>query len=73
MNWRAVSGIKGDRIFYRKAVIACGGTVWHHIAFEYPASHKRQIDPFVLRASQSIDHAENDSCGDPRRVEEGSR
>jgi hypothetical protein len=35
-DWLAVSGFKGDRIFYRKAVIACGGTVWHHIEFEYP-------------------------------------
>src|SRR5947208_13453600 len=24
-DWIAVSGLKGDRIFYRKAVIACGG------------------------------------------------
>ena len=72
-DWLAVSGFKGDRIFYRKAVIACGGTVWHHIEFEYPASRKRQMDPFILRASQSIDHAENDSCGDLRRAEEGSR
>jgi hypothetical protein len=34
-DWLAVSGIKGNKIFYRKAVIACGGKVWHHIAFEY--------------------------------------
>jgi hypothetical protein len=36
-DWLAVSGLKGNRIFYRKAVIACGGKIWHHIAFEYPA------------------------------------
>ena len=65
-DWLAVSGFKGDRIFYRKAVIACGGTVWHHIAFEYPAARKRQMDPFVVRASQSIDRAEYDSCEEPR-------
>ena len=35
-DWIAVSGSKGDRIFYRKAIIACGGKAWHHIAFEYP-------------------------------------
>src|SRR5262249_9537692 len=26
-DWIAVSGMKGNRIFYRKAVIACGGKV----------------------------------------------
>jgi hypothetical protein len=65
-DWLAVSGIKGNKIFYRKAVIACGGKVWHHIAFEYPAMRKRQMDTFVNRASRSIDHAEYDSCGEPR-------
>ena len=64
-DWLAVSGLKGGRIFYRKAVIACGGNMWHHIAFEYPAARKRQMDPFVIRASQSIDHAEYDSCEKP--------
>jgi hypothetical protein len=28
-SWIEVSGFKGDRIFYRKAVLACGGTSWH--------------------------------------------
>jgi hypothetical protein len=35
-DWIAVSGFKAGRIFYRKAVLACGGKVWHHIEFEYP-------------------------------------
>jgi hypothetical protein len=65
-DWIAVSGFKGGRIFYRKAVVACGGKVWHHIEFEYPAALKRRMDPFVNRASYSIDHAENDSCEEPR-------
>jgi serine/threonine-protein kinase len=64
-DWIAVSGLKGGRIFYRKAVLACSGKVWHHIEFEYPAALKRRMDPFVNRASYSIDHAENDSCGEP--------
>jgi len=61
-DWIAVSGVKGDRIFYRKAVIACGGNVWHHIAFEYPADRKRAMDPIVIRAATIIHHAENDGC-----------
>ena len=65
-DWIAVSGFRGGRIFYRKAVVACGGRVWHSIEFEYPAARKRQMDPFVNRASYSIDHAENDSCEEHR-------
>jgi serine/threonine-protein kinase len=61
-DWIAVSGTKGNRIFYRKAVIACGGKVWHHIAFEYPLERKRAMDPFVSRAAAIVDQAENDGC-----------
>lgn len=61
-DWIAVSGFRGSRIFYRKAVVACGGKVWHYIEFEYPAARKRQMDPFVNRASYTIDHAENSDC-----------
>ena len=57
-----VSEMKSERILYRKAVIDCGGKVWHHIAFEYPADRKRAMDAFVIRAATSIDPAENDGC-----------
>jgi len=63
-DWGAISGYKDDKIFYRKAVLACGRRVWHHLAFEYPASRKREMDAFVIRASRSIDRAENESCVD---------
>ena len=65
-DWIAVSGFRGGKIFYRKAVVACGGKVWHHIEFEYPAALKRSMDAFVTRASYSIDHAENQDCEEPR-------
>jgi serine/threonine-protein kinase len=68
-DWLAVSGFKGDRIFYRKAVLACGGTMWHHIAFEYPSTRKQEMNAFVVRASQSIDHAEYDSCAETPRAQ----
>jgi hypothetical protein len=61
-DWIVVSGTKGDRFFYRKAVIACGGKVWHHMAFEYPAERKQAMDAFVIRAAAIIDLAENDGC-----------
>jgi serine/threonine-protein kinase len=63
-NWIAVSGSKGDRIFYRKAIIACGGKVWHQIAFEYPIGLQREVEPFVMRAAVIINQAENDGCVD---------
>jgi hypothetical protein len=61
-DWVAVSGLKGDRIFYRKARLACGGQAWHHIAFDYPADRKRSLDPIVKRASDVLDRSENDGC-----------
>lgn len=63
-DWIVVSGTKGDRIFYRKAAIACNGKVWHHIAFEYPSDQRQQMIPFVMRAATILDLAENDGCGE---------
>jgi hypothetical protein len=52
-------------MFYRKAVVACGGTTWHHIAFEYPPAKQRAMDRFVARASAAVDRAENEGCDSP--------
>jgi hypothetical protein len=43
------AGYRGDRIFYRRAMLACRGTKWRHIEFEYPAAQKRYFDNFVTR------------------------
>lgn len=61
-DWIVVSGTKDDRIFYRKAAIACNGKVWHHIAFEYPSGQRQRMIPFVMRAAAILDLAENDGC-----------
>ena len=61
----AVAGTKGDRMFYRKAVIACGGRTWHHIAFEYPIDMTRYVDPMLQRAATAVDMSENDGCDAP--------
>ena len=61
-NWISVSGVKGNRIFYRKAIIACAGKTWHHIAFEYPADQKQRMEPFVIRAAEFAHHSENEGC-----------
>ena len=59
-TWIAVSGFKQSRIFYRKAFLACAGTTWKYIAFEYPTELKREMDQFVTLASQALD---NDQTG----------
>ena len=59
-----VSGLKGDRIFYRKVMLACGGTIWRHVAMEYPAAEKPRFDRFVEGMSRGFDRIADDSCGD---------
>ena len=61
-DWLAVSGLKGDRVYYRKAALACGGTTWRHIAFEYPADQKPMLDRVVERAAQAFDRLAEESC-----------
>jgi hypothetical protein len=61
-NWIAVSGFKGDRIFYRKAVLACGERQWRHIVFEYPAEARRVLNQFVSAMSLGLDRSVNQNC-----------
>lgn len=57
-SWIVVSGFKGSRIFYRKAILACAGKAWHHIAFEYPTELKDRMDQFVLAAAKALDETQ---------------
>jgi hypothetical protein len=57
------SGLKGDAIFYRKVMLACDGTVWRHVAVEYPASAKRDFDGLIERISRAFERIADDSCG----------
>jgi hypothetical protein len=61
-DWLAVSGLKGDRVYYRKAALSCGGTTWRHIAFEYPADQKPMLDRVVERAAYAFDRLAEESC-----------
>jgi hypothetical protein len=61
-GWIVVSGYHGDRIFYRKAMLACGDRQWHHLEFEYPAAQKRGFDDFVTRASYALKAYEQAGC-----------
>ena len=66
-TWIVVSGYKGDRIFYRKAMLACGGRSWHHLAFEYPSDQKLAFDQFVTRASYALNEYNHTGCPEPER------
>jgi hypothetical protein len=58
----AVSGFKGgDRIFYRKSNLACGGKRWHHLVVEYDAADKRKMDALVTRLAHGMNRY-NRSC-----------
>jgi hypothetical protein len=53
-DWVVTSGYRGDRIFYRRAMLACNDSKWRHIEFEYPAWEKRRFDSFVTRTSFAL-------------------
>jgi hypothetical protein len=53
-DWVAVSGTKGDRIFYRKSLLSCKGTVWNSVSIDYPAAQKKKFDPIVTRVARSL-------------------
>jgi hypothetical protein len=59
-----VAGVKGDRHFYRKAIIACAGRVWHQIAMEYPVDMSRHIQPLLKSIPGAVDASETLGCGD---------
>ena len=64
-TWIAASGFKDDRLFYRKAALACGGDRWHHIAFDYPINAKRNMRDFVRRAVDELNGGQNAGCDTP--------
>lgn len=53
-NWIVVSGTKGDKIFYRKAMLSCRGTIWNDLSIEYPASEKAKYDQLVAHVASSL-------------------
>jgi hypothetical protein len=59
-NWIAVAGFKGSRFFFRKAAVACAGTTWKHIAYEYPAELRIEMERFLISATRAFD---NDQSG----------
>ena len=63
----AIAGTKGDRIFYRKSNLACGGTRWHHIALEYPEQDRRKMDAIVTRMAHGMNRYDADCAASKSR------
>ena len=59
-SWIAAAGFKGSHMFYRKAILACGGRVWHHVAFEYPPEVKTRIERFIVLAAEGLHDSQTD-------------
>ena len=51
-DWIVVSGVNGDRIFYRKSLLTCG--VWNDVSMEYPAADKAEFDAIVGHVAASL-------------------
>jgi hypothetical protein len=49
-----LSGLRGDKIFYRKSILVCRDQIWNHLSVEYPAARKVEFDAIVARAAQSL-------------------
>ena len=64
-DWLVVSGSKGDkgeRKFYRKVVLACGGQQWRHIAVEYADEAKRNFERLIEGLSKIVDMTTDSGC-----------
>jgi hypothetical protein len=65
-GWLVVSGRKGDRVFYRKSLLSCGGTVWNTVYLDYPAAEKKAFDPIVAHVAASLRGGKGYGTGDCR-------
>jgi len=70
-TWIEVSGFKGDRIFYRKSLLACGSTSWHEVALEHPAE-AQSMNGFVDRVAKRVELDQNQGCAPPIATNNGS-
>jgi hypothetical protein len=70
-SWIEVTGFNGDRIFYRKSVLACGGTSWHEVTLEYPAETK-DMNAFVDRVAAGTEMDKDKGCAATVATNSGS-
>ncbi|MCI4677638.1 hypothetical protein K9U39_03065 [Rhodoblastus acidophilus] len=53
-DWIVVSGLRGGKIFYRKAILSCGNKVWNDLDIEYPKAEKAKYDAVVAHLADSL-------------------
>lgn len=53
-DWLVISGVDGDRIFYRKSVLSCRGEVWNSVSIDYPAAERKTYDALVAHVAGSL-------------------
>ena len=49
-----VSGVKGDKIIYRRSILSCKDTVWNTVEITYPKAQKAAFDPIVTHIAASL-------------------
>ena len=49
-----VSGVNGERVFYRKSILSCGDQIWNNVSIEYPAVRKAAFDALVTHVAGSL-------------------
>lgn len=56
-DWFVLSGVRGAEILYHRGEqpLGCGGDLFHHIEFRYPARDKALWAPFVEHGAASLD------------------
>jgi serine/threonine-protein kinase len=57
-----VTGTKGDRMFVRKARLACGGQEWHQVMLDFRADARRDHALVVAQAERALDLVDGDGC-----------
>ena len=62
--WVEVTGFKGGRMYFRKAVLACGEREWRHVEYEYSAEARKTFQAQVDRMSRAFNLAFTQFCGE---------
>lgn len=57
-----VAGTKGDKFFYRKAILSCSADQWEQIAFEFTKEEKSRMEELVRLASDVMLHNQASIC-----------
>ena len=60
--WVEVTGFKGGRKYFRKAVLACGEREWRHVEYEYSAEARKTFQAQLDRMSRAFNLAFTKFC-----------